>query len=356
VSSLERAGRWFLDSGIQEPSGGVARFYLADSKKNKTVSTEITGYAASAFVFFYASTGRDEYLDRARLTARFLCEHAWDPALRIFPYEHPSPSGESDHLGYFFDSGIIVRGLISVWRVTKEDRLLETAIDAAKAMLSAFRTDDGYHPILALPNKMPLPRRDHWSRTVGCYQAKSAMAWLEVGEIADDNAMREAYLETIAGALRTHRDFLPGANDSARVMDRLHAYCYFLEALTPVLDRADCSEAYAYGVAAVSRYAREIRASFVRSDVYAQLLRARLSGGPTMPFDAAAATDEARWIEEFQAEGHDARIQGGFYFGRRDAAFIPHVNPVSTAFAAQALEWWRRYQSDGICVNCPSPI
>ena len=356
MSSLERAGRWFLDSGIQEPSGGVARFYLADSKKNKPISTEITGYAASALVFFYTATGQEEYLDRARLAARFLCEHAWDPALRIFPYEHPSPSGESDHLGYFFDSGIIVRGLLSVWRVTKEDRLLETAIEAAKAMLSAFRTDDGYHPILALPNKMPLPRRDHWSRTVGCYQAKSAMAWLETGEIAGDEGMREAYFETIADALRTHRAFLPGASDGARVMDRLHAYCYFLEALTPVLDRADCSEAYAYGVAEVSRYVREIGASFIRSDVYAQLLRARLCSASAAPLDAATAAQEAQWLEEFQAEGDDARIRGGFYFGRRDGVFIPHVNPVSTAFAAQALELWRAYQSDAADGGCASPI
>lgn len=307
-------------------------------------------------MFFYASTGEEEYLDRARLTARFLCEHAWDPALRIFPYEHPSPSGESDHLGYFFDSGIIVRGLLSVWRVTKEDRLLETAVDAGRAMLSAFRTDDGYHPILALPNKMPLPRRDHWSRTVGCYQAKSAMAWFEVGEITGDQAVRGAYFETIADALRTHRDFLPGASDPARVMDRLHAYCYFLEALTPVLGRADCAEAYRYGVVKVSRYAREIRTNFIRSDVYAQLLRARMCAACTIPVDKTAAAEEAQWLEEFQAADDDLRIQGGFYFGRRDGTFIPHVNPVSTAFAAQGLELWQAYRSGAAGVGCLSPI
>jgi hypothetical protein len=355
VSSLERAGRWFLDSGIQEPSGGVARFYLADSKKNKPVSTEITGYAASALMFFYAATGQEEYLDRARLTARFLCEHAWDPALRIFPYEHPSPSGESDHLGYFFDSGIIVRGLLSVWRVTKEDRLLETAVDAAKAMLSSFRTDDGYHPILALPDKMPLPRRDHWSRTVGCYQTKSAMAWLETGDIVGDNSMCDAYFDMIGDALRTHRSFLPGASDPARVMDRLHAYCYFLEALTPLLDRAECADAYRYGIGEVSRYVRQIRATFVRSDVYAQLLRARLCGSGALAVDSASAAEEARWLEEFQADCDDGHVQGGFYFGFRDGRFIPHVNPVSTAFAAQALELWQACRS-GSSMLCPSPI
>src|ERR1700744_1988281 len=55
--ALEQAGCWFLRSGIQEPSGGVARYFLADAGRNKPVSTEITGYAASAFSYLYSVTG-----------------------------------------------------------------------------------------------------------------------------------------------------------------------------------------------------------------------------------------------------------------------------------------------------------
>ena len=45
---LDRAGLWLLQSGIQEAGGGVARYYLADKRENRAVSTEITGYAVSA--------------------------------------------------------------------------------------------------------------------------------------------------------------------------------------------------------------------------------------------------------------------------------------------------------------------
>ena len=85
VFSLTRAGRWFLESGIQEPSGGVARFYRSEIGKNKPVSTEITGYTASALIYLFEVTGDQIYLDRARQTARFLLHHAWDSTCGPFP-------------------------------------------------------------------------------------------------------------------------------------------------------------------------------------------------------------------------------------------------------------------------------
>lgn len=354
-SSLERAGRWFLHSGIQNPSGGVARFYLADARKNKPVSTEITGYAASALTFLYEKTGKQAYLDRARLTARFLCEHVWEPNLGVFPFEHPSPSDESDHLGYFFDSGIIVRGLLAVWRVTRDARLLETAAAAAHSMLEVFRSDEGFHPILSLPGLKPLPREDHWSRTVGCYQTKAALAWWEAAAITGESEMRDAYLEMIGQALLDHEDFLPGTADRLRVMDRLHAYCYFLEALWPLLDRPDCVAAYRTGLRKVSALLRHSENHLVRSDVYAQLLRARVYGAIVIPVDVPLARHEAQTLAGFQPVSDDPRIDGGFFFGIRNGEMQQHSNPVSTAFAMQALEVWRAFET-GTMIPASAPI
>jgi hypothetical protein len=345
VYSRERAGRWFLGSGIQEPSGGVARFYLADARKNKPVSTEITGYAASALAFLHRATGDARFLDRARRTAFFLADRAWDPALGIFPYEYPSPSALSRHLAFFFDSGIIVRGLLAVWRITKDQRLLDAAEKAARGMLADFHSGSDFHPILVLPDKTPFDRDSHWSRSPGCYQAKSALAWLEVAEITGDSALRDAYLETISGALRAYRDFLPGTPERLRVMDRLHAAGYFLEALSPLLDRAECVEAYRFTMQSISRYLRDLAPEFARSDVYAQLLRARVYASDAIPADVAAAREEAAALAGFQAASPDPRVDGGFWFGRRGDETIPHVNPVSTAFAVQALEAWRAFES-----------
>ncbi len=345
VYSRERAGRWFLEAGIQEPSGGVARFYLADTHKNKPVSTEITGYVAGALAFLHACGAGDEFAERARHTAHFLADHAWDEDLGIFPYEHPSPSAVSRHLAFFFDSGIIVRGLLAVWRITREQKLLDAAVTAAHGMLRDFHSGSDLHPILVLPQKTPLERDSHWSKSPGCYQTKSALAWWEVAEITGDADLRAAYLATIEDALGTYRDFLPGTHERLRVMDRLHAYSYFLEALSPLLDRAECVEAYRFTMGQVSHYLRALAPEFARSDVYAQLLRARVYGAGVIEVDRTAAAEEAAALGTFQVASDDPRIDGGFFFGRRAGEMIPHVNPVSATFAVQALEVWRAFEN-----------
>jgi hypothetical protein len=337
---MAQAGRWFLDSGIQEASGGVARYYRSEIRSNKPVSTEITGYVASTLVYLFDATGDGEYLERARMAGGYLLNCAWDESLRTFPFEPAS------HLAWFFDCGIIIRGLLAIWRRTREDRLLAVARAASHAMVRNFDSGEDYHPVLALPAKTPLPRTAQWSRAPGCYQLKAALAWLDVAEATGDEWLRASWLELLEAALATHRDFLTGLDDQHLVMDRLHAYCYFLEGLTPVLDRDDCVHAFAWGVAEVSRLLREIAPSFVRSDVYAQLLRTRIQGARALKkLDACAAAEEANALAGFQAISDDPRIHGGFLFGRRDGELSPHVNPVSTAFGLQALEMWRLYRA-----------
>jgi hypothetical protein len=336
--SLARAGRWFLESGIQEPSGGVARFYRSEITSNRAVSTEITGYVASALAWLFEVTGDEAYRDRAILTARFLVDTAWDKELKTFPFELPP------QLTYFFDCGIVIRGLMAVWRVTRDEELLLIASAACHGMVADFRANGDYHPILTLPAKQPLERTSQWSRSSGCYQLKSALAWFDVADVTADPALREAWEGILASSLATYASFLPDTTDTTTrngAMDRLHACSYFLEALTAVLDRPECARAYCVALAAVERHLREISPYFVRSDVYAQLLRARINGASVVPLDMNSATTEAGALAQFQMTSADPRIDGGFTFGRRDGVISPHINPVSTAFAAQALEMWR---------------
>ena len=141
-----------------------------------------------------------------------------------------------------------------------------------------FRDQAAIHPILALPEKRPLAWEPRWSASPGCYQLKSAMAWHELFEVTGESAFQRGYESALEAALENDREFLPGDSDPQRVMDRLHAYAYFLEGLLPVLDRPECAAAFRNGVDRAARYLREIAPVFARSDVYAQLLRVRLLG------------------------------------------------------------------------------
>jgi len=334
---VSRAGDWFLRSGIQEPSGGVARYYRADLERYHRVSTEITGYAASTFVCLHSLTGDQRYLDRALAAGRFLAGAAWDPASCVLPFELDPPA-----FTYFFDCGIAVRGLLSVWRATGAAEFLAVAAMLGDSMARDFAAGRAeFHPILSLPEKRPLARDSaRWSQCPGCYQLKSAMAWWDLADATGDLAFRQPYEALLPAVIKDASGFLPGHPVPAKVMDRLHAYLYFLEGLLPRAGDPQCAIVIREGIARVAESLREIAPEFERSDVYAQLLRLRLYAADIVPLDHAAAHEEAERLSAFQAASNDPRVDGGFYFGCTGGAFLPYINPVSTAFALQALALW----------------
>jgi hypothetical protein len=342
----EIAGQWFLKSGIQEPTGGVARYYQSDTKQNARVSTEITGYAVSTLAFLYERYQTPELLAAAVRAGQFLTQVAWSPSLKTFPFEHSHNGDAPQPLTYFFDLGIIVRGLLALWRITNDSEYRDIAVQTGESMRVDFAAGDTWHPILELPGKYPLQWTKQWSRQPGCYQLKSALAWHELHQVTGDRKFGHWYDAAVAKALSTKDEFLP-AETSEKTMDRLHAYSYFLEALMPVADRTEVRQAIAEGILRVSHYLREIRGEFERSDVNAQLLRVRLMASAVagLPVNEGEAAEEASAIQEFQVDRPSSPDHGGFWFGRKQGRMLPFINPVSTSFCLQAHKWWQDAQA-----------
>ena len=162
------------------------------------------------------------------------------------------------------------------------------------------------------------------------------------GRLPGDACYRDLYEALLRDALRTAAGFLPGNSDRRKVVDRLHAFLYFLEGLLPMAGDAGCATALAEGIECVARFLRGLAPEFERSDVYAQLLRVRLHADwvGAVPADRAAAQEEAEHLLGFAASADDGRVDGGFYFGRTAGKWEPYINPVSAAFALQALALW----------------
>lgn len=291
----------------------------------------------------YSLTREERYLDAALRAGRFL-RRAWNARLGVFPFEYSEGEADSDGFAYFFDSGIIVRGLLRLWRITGGREWIEAAKACGRSMRQDFAAGDSeYHPILRLPGKEPAPRSPQWSRTPGCYQLKAALGWLELHKDTGESDYLDWYEDLLAASLRTRESFLGCASGDA-VMDRLHAYCYFLEGILPRVERPEVAAALADGIATVAGQMTAVGPGFVRSDVCAQLLRLQLLAGRAgIGANRLAALSLVEKIEAFQLSSPDLRIHGGFFFARRGGQLQPHVNPVSTAFGLQALLMWRQY-------------
>jgi hypothetical protein len=339
---LPLVAHWFLDSGIQDKSGGVARYYLIDQARNARISTEITGYALSAFLYLHKINGDETYLDAALRAGRFLCDRAWDESAATFPFEWSSNGVLPERRTYFFDCGIIARGLMKLHAATESQEYLDRSVQCAEAMWRDFVNAQDIEPILELPSKRPLARDERWSRSSGCYQLKSALAWLEIGEGISERRLVDAYERTLQSAMSSEEGFLTAEAQQERVMDRLHAYSYYLEGLLPRSGRPEVRRALAGGIDKAGRHLREVRSTFERSDVSAQILRVRLHAAQSgaVPLDETSAAEEAGWAAEFQMCTSDPATNGSFCFGRKGESMLPFANPVSSAFCMQALHQW----------------
>jgi hypothetical protein len=170
-----------------------------------------------------------------------------------------------------------------------------------------------------------------------------------------DAHARQLFDAALGFALVSHERFLAEETDREKLMDRLHAYCYFLEALLFTSE----GEELKWGMKRVAQLLREIGPSFERSDVNAQLLRVRLVAHHLgiVTLDENAAREEAVRTASFQAlDSSDVRLRGGFWFGRKGQQMLPFSNPVSTAFCLQALALWEHHRAGRWSFELPQLI
>lgn len=345
-----RAGlAWLAHSGIQAESGGISRYYRADTGEYQDISTEITAYGIKAYLQL-PLPGETGLLSHALRAGQFLCYDAGDPGLGLFPFELPIKGGyPPSPLAYFFDCGIIIRGLIALWNTTNDPAYLSRAERCGFEMLDRMsRVDGSFFPVLDMSSGVPSINPGTWSLAPGVYQLKAGMAFLELAELTSSGLFSRTADRLLEWCLRQHELFLGATNEPDRLADRLHAYCYFLEGLLPFLEkRFDCGLVIQSGLNRVEILQEEVRPALERCDVIAQTLRLRLlcDYKGLVELDASAASREAESLPGFQFRTEDRRTNGAFAFGRRGGQLVCHANPVSTMFALQALRMWREYQN-----------
>ncbi len=346
MNSCIHAGlRWLIRSGIQDESGGVARYYRAHEREYKTISTGITAFFISALVRLHWSKGEPPPGPAIR-AGHFLIEHAFDPASELFFFERGDASDPRASLAYFFDCGIIVRGLLDLWKATSDRAYLECAEKCGLAMTTKMSVVDGsFFPLYDVSANHPHAGSGSWALEPGVYQLKVGMAFLELAEATGLGQFKASMESLLKWSLRLQESFLGDSDDPHRVMDRAHAYCYFLEGLLPeaALDR-DCSQALQYGILRVENLLEEVGKEFERCDVIAQLLRLRIYADlmGVMELSRGRADLEANTIIEYQMQSTDPKIDGGFAFARRNGQIVEHINPMATIFAVQALKMWEQ--------------
>ena len=342
-SCIHSAWSWLSRSGIQNESGGVARFYSADVQEYRDISTQSTAFLISTFLRL-GDHSRDFAPQEALRAGGFLLDRAFHRSKELFAHEVYDEGRSPSARAYFFDCSIIIRSLVDLWRATEEAAYLECAERCGFALQNLMsRMDGSFFPVYDFSRDQAIDDGETWSTQPEVYQLKASLA---LQGLTDATGLPEfvAMSETLRRwCLKRHESFVPDFGDSEERMSRLHAYCYFLEGLLQEAGQdTDCSRTLQWGILCVENLVEEIGPAFQRSDVLAQLLRLRFYADTfgVMEIDHAAAESAVAALTEFQQQSSDPRVDGGFAFARRDGEIVRHINPVSTVLAVQALTMW----------------
>ena len=235
---------------------------------------------------------------------------------------------------------------------TNDQGYLDYAERCGLALRSRMNTVDGaFSPLYDLESDRAYEELGEWSGEMSVAQLKVGLAFLELykatgrGEFEHDaEALRK-------WCLKRHESFLGGEVDDVKVVDRLHAYCDFLEGLLPgvALD-ADSGRALQFGLLRVENLLDDIGDEYQRCDVMAQILRLRMYADKlgVMELEYTRAEQEAGMIAEFQMQSTDPKTDGGFAHARKRGQIIPQLDPTATALALQALEMWDQTEEGGL--------
>ena len=342
-SCIHSAWQWLSRSGIQNESGGVARFYRADIQEYRDVSTQSTAFFISTFLRLgdYPQ-GSAPY--EALRAGGFLLDRAFHRSKELFAHEVHGRDNNPSAFAYFFDCSIIIRSLVDLWKATKEPAYVECAERCGFAVQNLMsRMDGSFFAVYDFARDQPIDDGETWSKQAEVYQLKASLA---LQELTDATGLSEFVATSDMlrrWCLKRHESFIPDYGDSQERMSRLHAYCYFLEGLLQEASQdVDCSRALQWGILRVENLVEEMGPEFQRSDVLAQLLRLRFYADTfgVLEIDRATVESEVAALIEFQQQSSDPRVDGGFAFARRGAELVHHINPLSTVLALQALTMW----------------
>ena len=365
---LESVYGWMRDSGIQNVEGDEAllgsinAWFETDTESYPFVYSEITGYWVTLLCTLYHLHGNQLYLERAQAAGEWLLRTTHEPngGFRCLYPLKPSRFNFKQEQIYAFDVGMVLNGLVELYRATRQERFLASAVTAGDWLVySAQKPNGSFYPVFQIDDEKFFESDKEWSTTSGSYHAKNAIGLLNLADLTHKQKYRDAAVKICDFALGCQKTSGRFVSFLSRGGTNAHPHCYSCEGLWVAgryLEREDYLEASARGTQWLldmqseegyipRRFLDDQPIYHERVDAISQTLRLavlHLAQGTLHESYRRRAERLVPIILRNQAKTDDVRSNGGLYFGRSNKGeVIPHVNSWVTAFASQALRLYR---------------
>lgn len=362
--TIERACNWMVGSGAQVTSmdpnlnGGFVSWYEQDTQLYAYVYSEITGYMLTMLTALYHRSNDVRYLNSAIRAGDWFLSTVHEPTggfRCLFPLRETRFDYKRDQI-YAFDCGVILSGLVNLFRASKHPKYLAAATTVGDWLVrDVQKPSKGFYPVYNIAHDQFIESDKEWSLCPGSYHTKIAIGLLNLYDLT----RKPSYLRAVTNACDFALEF---QDKSGRFTSfpsnggtNSHPHTYSAEGLWTVgkyLGREDYLQASAQGInwllslqneeGIVPRHYQANEPLYnERVDVLAQALRMgaiHLAEG-RLPKEVQTKLEKlVPVIARNQSNSDDVRANGGFYFGRlSDGTVMPHVNVWVTMFAVQAL-------------------
>lgn len=373
-SAVASAKNWILNSGIQIADGpnigGFNSWFDMKENSYSYVYSEITGYGITTLLHLGNYFDDAEYLDKAALAADWLIAKAGHPCGGVRTRDYYKESGGSRHYSfkrgniYAFDNGMVLYGMINLYKRTKDMKHLEFAGQIADFLIKNMVKPDGLlWAVFDTETGKKTDESDKWSTQSGSYHAKLAMAFTDLFEVTGDAIYKETALNLCGASLSFQEASGRFITSRSEGSTHLHPHSYSAEGLLYAGAYFDKEEFIESAERAVKwaldsqmpdgglpkKYDGKEFIPFYRSDILAQMLRLgtilRDEGRLGPGYDPVLEKLKDKLVSfQYSGEGDQS---GGFFYGTDlEGTTRQHINSWCTMFALQALIMYDEFSTN----------
>lgn len=363
--NINSALSWLVKSGIQNVNSKRAKEYGAfnawydiKTKKYSYLYSEITGYLITSMIYNYKITRKKKYLKSAEISADWLlnnAQHSEGGYKCLFLINKKLDYKKKENQVYAFDNGVIINGLVNLYKITKKKKYLISAKKSANFIISRFFTKNfKLRPAYDLRKKKFIQDHNQWSLVPGAYHSKVSMGLINLYSITKI----EKYLKFSKKILNFYLNHQKknGEFKSTKYSTNFHPYCYSLEGYwacgkylknkkyinSSILGTKWLMEKInSEGLPPRIRYKDKLN-YFERVDILSQTLRLIIIHLNSIKIDKIFSHKVNRLLKNIISNqflnNKSVNIRGGFSWGKKsNGEDTKNVNSWVTAFTVQSL-------------------
>ncbi len=367
--NLMMSKNWLINSGIQNTSsdtktnGGFNSWFDLDTKKYPYIYSEITGYGITTLLYLYKQTKEELLLDKAKLAGDWLINVAMHKCggvkTRDYSDDKTGDYSFDSEVLLSFDNGMVLYGLINLYKVTGIDFYLDNAIKIADFLLNMQRPDGMFFATYDAKTGEMNDATDKWSTQSGSYHCKIAMGMIDIYEITGDEKYLRSAISICNASLKLQEEDGRFVTFRDTGGTHLHPHSYSAEGLIYAGVKLKDNKYIQAAAKAIKwtltqqldnggipcRISDDNKDVNERIDILAQTLRLA-----TLVTQYGAHLDDQMLDKLSKLMEHALTFQhleedhkGGFVYGYENGKKFNHINSWGSMFALQAIDMYDKF-------------